>query len=154
MRNIIHMRISLAKWMQKTPSISILIPLHMPLPGSGGAVFKRVYLSGWLPLRPSRRAGSWHWAPSSATAAGHRHRRGRQAPWSTGPRPSSSARPARERPGASMEVSQSLLRLLSPFWNHQDAEILLKEQLDSLLYKNTGVTCHYSTRPCSCPSHV
>lgn len=37
-----------------------------------------------------------------------------------------------------MEVSQSLLRPLSAFWSHQDGELLLKEHLDSLLYKNTG----------------
>lgn len=53
-----------------------------------------------------------------------------------------------------MEVSESLLCLPSPFWNHQDAEILLKEHLDSLLYKNAGVTCHCSTRPCSHPLHI
>lgn len=53
-----------------------------------------------------------------------------------------------------MEVSESLLRLSSPFWNHQDAEILLKEHLDSLLYKNAGVTCHCSTGPCSHPLHI
>lgn len=154
MWDVISTCISLAKWMQETPLISILILLHMPLPGFGGVIFKCVCLSGWLPLRPSQRAGSWHWAPNSATAAGRRRRRGRRAPWSTDPRPSSSARPARERPGALMEVSQSLLRPLSAFWSRQDAEVLLKEHLDSLLYKNTGLTCCCRTRPCSCLLHV
>lgn len=33
------MCISLARWAQETPLISILIPLHVPLPGSGGVIF-------------------------------------------------------------------------------------------------------------------
>lgn len=115
--------------------ICILISLYLPLPRSGGRIFKScVWFSGWLPPRPSRRAGSWHWAPSSATVAGRRHRRGRQVPWLTDPLHSSSGRQVSEPPGASMEVSVWCLFPLHG-WILQDAEMLLQYHLNSLLEK-------------------
>lgn len=94
------MQMCVASWIQ-----SRALNLHVCFPG-------------WLPLRPSPRADSWLWAPSSVTVGGRRRRPGRRVPWLTDLHPSLSAQRAREPPGASMEVSGQLcfVPLQHPAW--------------------------------------